>query len=170
MRSRCASLALTLAALAPAASIDKPVYVEAGAFFPNYRGASFDHDLGGFAGAGYSFYERGDFRLSGEVRGAFHDVTAGGADFAGDGPEDDGLSFGEASIGLRHRHHGTPLFTGLLVGVGRVGIDGGETRTEAAFAAEVGFDLGKRVYVSARYQTSSADALRGATLGLGFRF
>ena len=170
MLTPCVSLLLLAATLASAQSprVGRPIYLELGAFFPNYRGADFGHDLGVAAGLGYSFAERGDFRLSGEIRGAYHLATLGSG--GSSGTQDANLTIRSALLGLRHRHHGTPLFTGLAIGVGQAVLDGGDDRTEAVFGVEVGYDVVRNVYLGARYQLSRADALRGATLGLGVRF
>lgn len=171
MRAFSACVLPLLAAFASAQSprIVRPGYLELGGYFPNYRRADFGHDFGVAAGLGYAFAERGDFRLSGEVRGAVH-IASLGRGASGLSADETSLTLGTAAVGLRHRHHGTALFTGLALGVGVADLDGGDSRTEAIVAAEVGFDLTKSVYVAARYQHSSADTLRGATLGLGFRF
>ena len=157
-------------ASAQSAHIAHPVYLELGALFPNYRGARFGTDVGVAAGLGYSFAERGDFRLSGELRGAYHLASLGGGGASGVSARDGNLTIGSALMGVRHRHSGTEFFTGLFVGVGQAHIEGGDDQAAALFAAEVGYGFTTRLYLAARYQLATEDALRGATVSLGIRF
>lgn len=172
MRIVFASLLSLVAACAVAqtAHIEHPGYLELGVLLPDYRGARFGTDVGVAGGLGYSFAERGDFRLSGELRGAFHLTSLGGGGDAGVSAEDGNLTVGSAFVGLRHRHHGTGLFAGLGLGIGHAAIDGGDDRTGALVAVEAGYDFASHFYLGARYQFASVDALRGATLSLGLRF
>lgn len=174
MRTTCALLLLSLASLGAAQSAPKkPFMFEIGAYFPAYRGADYGKDIGVAGALGYAFLEKDDFSGNVQLRSAFH------AAFSGGGEENDNnqnlatdfdLTITSAFLNLRHQHHGTGLFTGVGIGVGRAELDGGNDHTNLLFAAEIGYSLSPQVYLLGRYQTANADAFRGTTVGLGFRF
>ncbi len=146
---------------------------ELGAYFPAYRGADYGKDVGVAGAFGYSFIEKGDFSGNVQIRSELHAVLSGGGDQVNDNQNlatDFDLTITSAYLNVRHRHHGTGLFTGLGIGVGRASLDGGNDHTNLLVAAEIGYSISPQVYVVGRYQTASADVFRGTIVGIGFRF
>ena len=167
---------LPLALLATGASaqnarVEKPFRIEVGAFFPNYRGASFGDDLGVAASLGYAFARKGNVEILGSLRSAYHLATlgGGGASGAGDGAEDNSLTLTSAFVDARYAPVGCRFFGGVGLGVGRAILDDSPDHTGLLLAAEGGYSLSRSVYVAVRYQHGGPDAFRGATASLGFR-
>ena len=169
------SALLLFAALATVASaqtprVERPFRLELGAYFPDYRGASFGNDLGVAASLGYAFARQGDVELIGSLRGATHIVTAGRGSGSFDGPEDNDLSVSSAFVDARYAPVGSRLFGGFGLGLGRARIDGFGSTAGVLLAVEGGIDLSRSVYVAVRYGLAGPDVFRGATASVGFRF
>ena len=162
--------ALATGASAQTARVERPFRLELGAYFPDYRGASFGNDLGVSAALGYAFARRGDVELIGSVRGAVHIVTAGRGSGSYGGPEDNDLSLSSAFVDARYAPVGSHLFGGFGLGVGRARIDGFRSTTGVLLAVEGGVDLSRSVYVAVRYGLAGPDVFRGATASVGLRF
>ena len=170
MRVIAASTLLLFAAFAGAQAprIDKPFSVEVGAFFPNNDETDFGRDVGVSAAFGYSFRRIKAVTLSGQIRGAYHLVTVGGADDVNS--LSGSLTVVSGFVNARLRPLGSRAFAGLGLGVGRATVEDGRDRTGVLVAFEAGYDLAPQAYVVARYETSGPDTLCGATLAIGFRF
>ncbi|RYG25060.1 hypothetical protein EON82_08510 [bacterium] len=171
MRFSCASFVLVLPTVASAQTVERPLYLELGAFFPNYRGADFGSDMGIAAGLGYTFRAEKGLELSGEVRGGFQFIAQGGSGSGGSGDIPEG-SLTVSSLGLNARYlpAKSKLFGGLGLGYSQGGREDGPNRSGLVVSVEGGLDLTSRTYLSLRYQHAEASVLRGTTLSLGYRF
>lgn len=159
-----------LVSLAGAQTVAKPFRIELGAYFPAYRGSDFGKDLGGQVGVGYAFWGRNGLELSGMVRTGFHAVLFGTGEFSG--ASDGSLTFNAYTLEARHHEARSRFFEGLGLGYGHAEVDSPGTGggSGVVVGAEVGVDLTSAVFLSARYQFSDRDVLRGAMVSLGFRF
>ena len=162
--------ALSVGASAQTPRVERPIRLELGAYFPDYRGASFGNDLGVAASVGYAFARRGDVEILGSLRGAVHVVTAGRGSGSYGGPEDNDLTLSSAFVDARYAPVGSRLFGGLGLGVGRATVEGLGSTTGVLLAVEGGVDLSRSVYVAVRYGLAGPDVFRGATASVGFRF
>ena len=161
---------LAAGASAQSPRIDRPFRLELGAYFPDYRGASFGNDLGVAASLGYAFARRGGVETIVSLRGAVHVANLGGGSLSYRGPADGNLTLSSAFVDARYAPAGSRLFGGMGLGLGRANLEGLREVTGLLLAVEGGVDLSRSVYVAVRYGLAGPDVFRGATASVGFRF
>ncbi|MDR3688969.1 MAG: hypothetical protein P4L46_06285 [Fimbriimonas sp.] len=140
-----------------------PWFATASIYFPTFNVGGISSDTGFEGAIGYIFpVDSGDVRVS--ARGQSYGVSGGGASAT--------VSISAITFEYLFRFEGFSVGPGISFGSAQVSNDFGtvNTDTQAIFSVAADYDINRRWFAEARWQTASEDGYRAFSVGLGYRF